>query len=450
MIPGIVAASQRRGGSEFEWPYAPIRLSLANQVPPEGQIWEINKYKLATGFDGRVGLTRIVFLAGDMTVLGESIFSESNAEISLMPGTWYVYVYEEFTQDNDNTIIFHGYFGATIQSVMDWGTYPYAGMAFPDCEHLVIVPDFIPETFTTLDGMFTGCTQFDHPDVEFWDTSNIQTMFGVFQYATSFNANIGSWDTSNVLAQDMWGNNSMQSLFEGAENFNQDLSGWCVSQFSQEPPRFSLGATSWTLPKPVWGTCPLSVPDNVMVISAEGPIHLADLANTTYQWSNDLVNWTDVNIFSSFADPIGVDGPQTIYLRVEPTWPPNSGSSLSFKFSYPQNEDNRNNFKGIVKWWDEPIRLSFEYLNLTDFSVPSIAPPWSSLRGMFKSTDFNQDISSWDVSHVTDMVDMFWNNSTFNQDLSGWCVSGIPTEPSRFSQNATSWLLPKPIWGTCP
>jgi hypothetical protein len=48
------------------------------------------------------------------------------------------------------------------------------------------------------------------------------------------------------------------------------------------------------------------------------------------------------------------------------------------------------------------------------------------------------------------MVDMFRNASTFNRDLSGWCVSSITSQPSNFATGATSWLLPKPVWGTCP
>jgi hypothetical protein len=48
------------------------------------------------------------------------------------------------------------------------------------------------------------------------------------------------------------------------------------------------------------------------------------------------------------------------------------------------------------------------------------------------------------------MDQMFRVATSFNQDLSSWCVSLIPLSPSNFATGATAWVLPKPVWGTCP
>ncbi len=48
----------------------------------------------------------------------------------------------------------------------------------------------------------------------------------------------------------------MDHMFLRAAAFNQDLSAWCVRQFSEELESFSLLAEAWTEPQPVWGTCP--------------------------------------------------------------------------------------------------------------------------------------------------------------------------------------------------
>jgi len=48
----------------------------------------------------------------------------------------------------------------------------------------------------------------------------------------------------------------MDRMFFVAESFNQDLSDWCVSLLPSEPSDFDDGATAWTEPRPIWGTCP--------------------------------------------------------------------------------------------------------------------------------------------------------------------------------------------------
>ena len=110
--------------------------------------------------------------------------------------------------------------------------------------------------------------------------------------------------------------------------------------------------------------------------------------------------------------------------------------------------------------------------------VPSINS-WSmpsgvkSIQGMFQgATSFNQDLSGWDVSHITDMINMFreatsfnspllWGSkvsnvtnmgymfqgaTSFNQDITGWDVSSV-TDMSGMFQGATSFNQPIGLWG---
>ena len=49
----------------------------------------------------------------------------------------------------------------------------------------------------------------------------------------------------------------------------------------------------------------------------------------------------------------------------------------------------------------------------------------TSMGSMFYDTAFNQPIGNWDVSNVTNMWGMFVETSLFNQDISGWDVSSV-------------------------
>ena len=74
-----------------------------------------------------------------------------------------------------------------------------------------------------------------------------------------------------------------------------------------------------------------------------------------------------------------------------------------------------------------------------------------------KASVFDQDISSWNTSAVTNMQSMFYGASAFNQNLTGWCVqNNFNSEPTEFKTNANStWAndaSKQPDWdgASCP
>ena len=64
---------------------------------------------------------------------------------------------------------------------------------------------------------------------------------------------ISHWDVSNLEAR------SFDYMFAYCTNFNQDLSGWCVSQVTSPPIDFSTNSALTPANHPVWGTCPVIV-----------------------------------------------------------------------------------------------------------------------------------------------------------------------------------------------
>jgi hypothetical protein len=50
---------------------------------------------------------------------------------------------------------------------------------------------------------------------------------------------------------------SMQYMFIEVVSFNQDLSDWCVTNFSEDPGSFATNSSLQSNFFPVWGTCPI-------------------------------------------------------------------------------------------------------------------------------------------------------------------------------------------------
>ena len=133
-----------------------------------------------------------------------------------------------------------------ITKVIDWGSPANLQPRFSS-DNLIEVPSTLHPDLTSLNDMFINCAMFNQ-DISSWDTSNVTDMGGMFFGATAFNQDISSWDTSNVT--------DMNLMFCNATAFDQDLSQWCVSNIVNEPTSFDTNTPSWTLPRPVWGTCP--------------------------------------------------------------------------------------------------------------------------------------------------------------------------------------------------
>lgn len=81
----------------------------------------------------------------------------------------------------------------------------------------------------------------------------------------------------------------------------------------------------------------------------------------------------------------------------------------------------------VIEWKNIPPNIGIQLSgcwNLT--KVPSVAPAITSFQSLFRNClAFNQDISGWDTSHVTNMNFMFGACAAFDKPLNNWNVSGV-------------------------
>ena len=113
--------------------------------------------------------------------------------------------------------------------------------------------------------------------------------------------------------------------------------------------------------------------------------------------------------------------------------------------------------KELKKIIDQRIEDEGNEVDLNDIDVSNI----TNMSKLFIYSDFNGNISQWDVSNVKDIEDMFFECTKFNSNISTWDVSNVKnmyrmfTNCYKFNQNISNWDVSnvkhsKDIFYNCP
>ncbi|QVK05637.1 BspA family leucine-rich repeat surface protein [Mycoplasma mycoides] len=213
---------------------------------------------------------------------------------------------------------------------------------------VVKVPDYLPKEITSLKELFKDAKDFNDKNVKNWDTSNVEIMESMFEGAKKFNQDLEQWNTKNVT--------DMSFMFLDATEFNGKISTWNTSKVT-----------------------------------------------TMSQMFKDAKNFNQ-NI-------------NTKYTKNKNKY------SVSWDVSKVKNMQSM--FEGATSFNSD----------LYNWNTRKV----SVMRNMFNgATSFNKDISNFDVKGVVDFTDMFKNATSFNKNLSNWALHN--SEPADLDSGATSWI----------
>ena len=220
------------------------------------------------------------------------------------------------------------------------------------------------------------------------------------ELASEFNGDISEWDVSNVT--------NMTDMFAYTKNFNKPLL-WknktskvkSMKGMFRYSKKFNNDISGWDV-------------SNVT--------NMKDMFNGAEIFNQNISRWNVSNV----TDMNGMFANTTNFNQNLSDWNVSKVTDMGHMF-------------WKAKKFNSPLLWGNKTLNVTNMIT------------MFSyATEFNQDISGWDVSNVTDMNSMFFNATNFNQNLSDWNTIKVKTECDDFSRGSKLTRGNKPKKGGCP
>jgi surface protein len=412
-----------------------------------------------------------------------------------------------------------------LTSVGSFGNLGITSFKFIGASTLTSVPSTLPSSVTSMSQMFQSATTFNQ-DISGWNvsnvtnmslmfegasafnnggvaltwttgtgTSNVTTMENMFVNASSFNQNVSTWNTSNVTnmasmffgttvfnngggnAPLTWNTGNVTTMFQMfvAPAFNQDVSSFNLSKIQNMTSMFQ-GATSFNnggvaLAWTTIGTSPSTVNmtsmfngapafnQNISTWNMSNVTNMTSMFDTASSFNQDVSNWNMTNItnmgymFNS-ASAFNNGGVPLTWSTIG-TAPNTVIANGVFQFASVFNQDisswDMSNVTNISVMFNRAYAFNNGGVPLT-WTTIGTAPNTVSMEGMFyNATGFNQNISSWNMSNVTNMNEMFINASSFNNGGVALAWTTIGTAPntvnmssvfngaSAFNQNIGGW-----------
>lgn len=225
---------------------------------------------------------------------------------------------------------------------------------------------------------------------------------------------INEWDTSHIT--------NMSNLFENMNTFNDDISNWNVSNVTNMSYMFS-GASSFNQYIGNWNISNVTNMDYMFNGASS-------FNQSFYNWINYYSVTIDVNLNMTLSN----NDVQNIF----------NGSSLEYKYAI--GHFTNNTLKTVIDLYysdNDEYYKRYSTGHISSFDVSGI----TIMDNLFSDLpNFNDDITEWNVSNVTSMSSMFRNDTSFNQLIGKWDVSKVTNMDNMFN-GATSYYSSLYNWG---
>ncbi|WP_158849450.1 BspA family leucine-rich repeat surface protein [Algibacter sp. L1A34] len=177
----------------------------------------------------------------------------SNEDITIYTNSSYTYNYTVDWGDgtiSNNAIgtVSHTYATAGAHTVSITGDFPaiYNYESPNNAAKLQTIESWGNIAWKSMYYAFSGCVNLRLNTKDAPNLSSVTSLRGVFRGASSFNQDLSGWDVSNVI--------DMNDMFRNSSSFNQDLSDWATGNV-RNCYDFSIGSALTISNLPTLGRC---------------------------------------------------------------------------------------------------------------------------------------------------------------------------------------------------
>ena len=399
--------------------------------------------------------------------------------------------------------------------IENWGSMQWESMenAFWSCTNLKIKDSALPPDLsmvTNASNMFYQCSKLnDKGNLNSWNVSTITNMNRMFRNAGNFNQDISNWDVNNVTTMNAMFSNASRfnnggnplnwglktknvtdftQMFHNTLYFDQPINDWDVSSAILMTSMFS--GSKFNKPLNNWDVKNVTKMDNMFSLNRNFNQNLNswDVSSVT----NMYWMFKEADDYNNGEEPLNWGSNTSSVINMEGMF------SSAGNFNQPINWDvskvenmkdmfwNASKFNQDVSNWDvssvtnmhsmffraydfnngeEPLDWGLKTQNVTStaqmfYEIQNFNQPLNidvssvtNMDSMFKGcTNFNQDISNWNVANVIHMTSVFFDATSFNQDISNWNVSNVQQmqnlfrNATSFNQNLENWYVSNVIF----